>query len=514
MTQAFHQEADIANSYQESNCEKVTAAVSRSELASDPRRPQFHLLPAANWMNDPNGPTIWNGQYHMFYQYNPEGAFWGDMHWGHAMSPDLIHWRHLPVALAPTPNGPDAGGCFSGSALPFAGGVAVVYTGVVSVPEDQATSRGEVQNYRERQCVAISRDPELRIWEKWEKAIIANPPAGMDVTGFRDPSAWRDRDWFYLTVGSGVESRGGDVLVYRSRDLHAWEYLHVVASGAGKKTTAANPVSVGDMWECPELFPLGEKHVLIYSTEGKVHWQSGILDQQTLRFRPEQEGVVDYGSYYAAKTQVDKAGNRILWGWIQETRPLKEYRASGWAGMMSLPRELTLDIHGNLSMRVCPAVSMLRRSHQHFAGKSDESKNQEQIAKLRLEGCCGEILLNLRRPMSLFHMSLVTPHPLKGADAGEWIAIEYDPAQPHYLKIDNQLVPLSTANEPEWQFNLLVDGSAIELFINREVAYTKRFYYSGSSAPEMGISISDTSGLLLSIDVWQFAPISPNRLTT
>ena len=75
----------------------------QSRLAADPLRPQFHLLPAKNWMNDPNGPIFWKGMYHMFFQYNPNAAAWGDMHWAHAISRDMIHWKHLPVALAPTP---------------------------------------------------------------------------------------------------------------------------------------------------------------------------------------------------------------------------------------------------------------------------------------------------------------------------------------------------------------------------------------------------------------------------
>jgi len=88
-------------------------------LATDPLRPQFHLLPAANWMNDPNGPIFWRGTYHMFFQYNPNAAVWGDMHWAHAISQDMIHWKHLPVALAPTGGGPDQDGCFSGSAVAY-----------------------------------------------------------------------------------------------------------------------------------------------------------------------------------------------------------------------------------------------------------------------------------------------------------------------------------------------------------------------------------------------------------
>src|SRR5450755_4107218 len=84
-------------------------------LATDPLRPQFHLLPAANWMNDPNGPIFFNGRYHMFYQYDPFGAFWGSMHWAHATSPDMVHWHHEPIGMAPTPGGPDRDGVFSGA---------------------------------------------------------------------------------------------------------------------------------------------------------------------------------------------------------------------------------------------------------------------------------------------------------------------------------------------------------------------------------------------------------------
>ena len=92
----------------------------QARLAADPLRPQFHLLPVKSWMNDPNGPILWNGLYHMFYQYNPNAAVWGDMHWNHAVSEDMIHWHHMPIALAPTPGWDDADGCFTGSAVGIA----------------------------------------------------------------------------------------------------------------------------------------------------------------------------------------------------------------------------------------------------------------------------------------------------------------------------------------------------------------------------------------------------------
>src|SRR5579871_4232066 len=108
------------------------------ELASDPLRPQYHLLPSHNWMNDPNGPIYFQGRYHMFHQYNPQGAIWGNMNWAHATSPDMIHWTHEPIAISPTPGGPDQDGVFSGSAVLDNGKPTVIYTGVAPPDSPQA----------------------------------------------------------------------------------------------------------------------------------------------------------------------------------------------------------------------------------------------------------------------------------------------------------------------------------------------------------------------------------------
>src|SRR5258708_27947886 len=142
------------------------------KLAADPLRPQFHLLPEKNWMNDPNGPIFWNGMYHMFFQYNPGAAVWGDMHWAHAVSPDMIHWKHLPIALAPTPGSDDAHGCFTGSALDDRGTASIVYTGVKSSTLETATLRDGTHTFREVQCLATSADAQLRTWTKWKNPII------------------------------------------------------------------------------------------------------------------------------------------------------------------------------------------------------------------------------------------------------------------------------------------------------------------------------------------------------
>ena len=98
-------------------------------LQTDPHRPHYHFLPPANWLNDPNGLIQWNGEYHMFYQYNPNGPFHGTIHWGHAVSADLVHWRHLPIALAPEAGTADEDGCWSGCAVDDSGVPTLIYSG-------------------------------------------------------------------------------------------------------------------------------------------------------------------------------------------------------------------------------------------------------------------------------------------------------------------------------------------------------------------------------------------------
>src|ERR1700688_4691821 len=186
----------------------------QAKLAADPLRPQFHLLPAKNWMNDPNGPIYWQGAYHMFYQYNPGAAVWGDMHWAHAVSEDMIHWHHLPIALAPTSGWDDADGCFTGSAVDDHGTATILYTGVKSVAKERATLRDGHNNFREVQCLATSTDPQLRTWTKWKPPVI-QPPNDPTLAGFRDPFLRQQGDDWILGVASGHFKRGRSSLFFR-----------------------------------------------------------------------------------------------------------------------------------------------------------------------------------------------------------------------------------------------------------------------------------------------------------
>ena len=478
----------------------------RERLAADPLRPQYHLLPAKNWMNDPNGPIHWNGRYHMFFQYNPNAAVWGDMHWAHAVSEDMIHWRHLPIALAPSPGQSDADGCFTGSAVDDHGTATILYTGVKTVAPEQATLRDGVHYFREVQCLATSSDPQLLTWTKWNQPVL-QPPTDPRLAGFRDPFLWREgRNW-YLGVGSGLFKQGGRVLLYWSRDLRQWGFLHPLASGEWTGKESLNPVNSGEMWECPDFFPLGKKHVLLYSTAGRVIWESGVLDPKELVFHSERRGILDYGAYYAQKTQLDAQGNRILWGWIPETRPEAEFSAAGWAGCMALPRVLSLGSSGDVLMQTVPEVHALRaKSFIRQGPRAAVSQMALSALDVKIENLCGEILWSTAPSRCTFILE---------DRSGPWWSVESLPqgSSAARVTVNGISAEVPWASHPNLEFHLFLDGSVAELICNHMHAFTVRIYRP-PNGPLRFRPNDGPLGAFRSLHAWQLLPISPDRLTT
>ncbi|HEX8872803.1 MAG TPA: glycoside hydrolase family 32 protein [Candidatus Acidoferrum sp.] len=479
--------------------------VSQERLAADPLRPQFHLLPARNWMNDPNGPLFWKGQYHMFFQYNPHAAVWGDMHWAHAVSPDMLHWRHLPVALTPTTGGDDADGCFSGSAVVHEGAPTLVYTGVKSVAPAEATLRDGTHSFREVQCLATPGDVQLRTWQKLPAPVLL-PPRDPQLAGFRDPCLWRDGEFWYMGVGSGQYGVGGRILLYRSTNLHSWEYLHPLASGKRNDKQASDPVDAGEMWECPDFFALGKKHVLLYSTERKVFWEVGEYDRKELRFYGEQSGLLDHGAYYAPKSQVDARGRRILWGWIPETRAEADFNASGWAGCMSLPRELTLTGTGGLGMRVIPEAAGLRDQQFTTPGRVVPIADRvKALQRIQLRETAAELSFSFE-PKPLRVELTDGPTPL--------VSFSYDPSRTgRELQVNSETVHLPARGAGDHRFQLFFDASIVECFADDSLALTARVY----RVPNGGLRVAvpdEHINALTSFSVWPLRPVSSDRLTT
>jgi len=476
------------------------------KLASDPLRPQFHLLPASNWMNDPNGPIFFRGRYHMFHQFNPDGAIWGNMHWAHAVSPDMVNWKHEPVAIAPTPDGYDRDGIFSGSAVLDKDVPTVIYTGVEPPSSDaQVTLRDGKHVWREVQCLAVSHDPMLRTWQKLPAPIIAAPPPGVSVTGFRDPALWREADTWWLILGSGTREKGGMILLYRSTDLRNWTYVHpmIEAGASGKNTT--NPVDDGNMWECPDFFPLGDKHVLLISTRGKVRWKIG--SYKDLKFTLEKEGVIDYGAYYAAKSMLDRDGNRILWGWIPETRPEAEHAAAGWAGVMSLPRQLSLTTDGELAMQISPAVQQLRRARVALASNITAQARQNAISNIRIANLSAELSAEFRPgPAKPAILRLITESNETFAE----ISME-DRQSKREVNVNGVVAPVSGPSGSPFRLHAFLDGSVLEVFINGTATITARVYRAPSGPLRLHL---EGEPVVTNFDIWQIEPISSNRLTS
>ena len=467
--------------------------------ARDPLRPEYHLLPPHNWMNDPNGPIWWKGKYHLFYQLNPHGPVWGDMHWGHAASTDMLHWRHEPVALSPTPGGPDSEGCFSGSAVVADGVPTFIYTGVQNAPSPLVTLRDGSDKLRESQLLATALDDDLVQWKKLDKPVIPLPPANLVVTGFRDPCLWREGDgWWYLGIGSGERGKGGCVLLYRSQDLHHWDYLHKLAEGIPNGKQTANPCDSGEMWECPDFFEINKTHCLLYSTANKVLWTTGEYDAESHIYTPTRSGVLDHGTYYAPKSFLAPDQRRILWGWIRETRPEAEYTSAGWAGAMSLPRVLTVGSQGRLEIQPVAEMTKLRGAAEKATVQA-KTPFRRKLADLRQEL---RVLIDLG--MGAITVRLLT----KGTEVWHLVVnVKGDS-----IRTGDVSFPLPSVSNSKLGLRVFVDNSVIESFIGGQEVISSRSYSLAPGETEVEVSIAGMGRI--EVDLCPLQATSKDRLAT
>lgn len=465
----------------------------RQLLAGDTHRPRYHFLPPSNWMNDPNGLIQWGDQYHLFYQYNPDGAYHANMHWGHAVSDDLIHWQDLPVALAPVPGSPDEHGCWSGCAVDNNGVPTIFYTSTTG-------KHSSIQT----QSMATS-DDGLVTWVKHPaNPVISQVPVESGQTrDFRDPFVWREGDTWYMVLGSQIKDVGGVIFLYRSLNLVEWEYLNPLYS--------SDNLRYGLIWECPNFFRLGEKWVLIFSAHtgadvDTIYYFVG--DYQDFRFVPQYSAVLDYGSMYAPLTFADHQQRRLMFGWLREARPVVEQRASGWSGVQSIPRVLTLDDHNRLLMNPVPELENLRGRHYSIAPMRITQATTLDVTGLALDivaefdvedgGHCGFSLLCsadgterldivYRAERGLLSVHKVTPE-LNGA------------LTTHSRETAHELAPDETL-----KLRILLDGSVIEIIANERTSLTSRFY--ALSASSKHVRLFGAQARLLALDIWEMPSI-------
>lgn len=337
------------------------------------QRTGYHFQPQHNWMNDPDGPLYHKGYYHIFYQYNPDSAIWGNITWGHAISTDLINWQYLPVSLLPD-QWYDINGVWTGSAtiLPD-GNIMMVYTG----DTDQYV---QVQNLA---YPANLSDPLLLDWVKYPGNPVMTPPEGIGSKDFRDPTtAWVGPDGSWrLTIGSKI-NKTGISLVYKTTNFTQFELVETLHSVPGT-----------GMWECVDFYPVsttgqngldtsaygpGMKHLLKASLDDNKHdyYALGTYDLESGKWVPDNPDLdvgiglrLDYGKYYASKSFYDqKKGRRILWGWVGETDTEADDLKKGWASLQTIPRVVTYDEKTGTNVLQWPVkeVESLRKQRIEF----------------------------------------------------------------------------------------------------------------------------------------------------
>ena len=324
---------------------KPAGVIPATEPAGRPR-PALHFAPERHWMNDPNGLLQWNGRLHLFYQHNPSGLTPGNIAWGHASTTDLWTWEDHPLALEPDPAGPDRDGCYSGCAVVPDGRPHLLYTGV--------------NGLQQLPCLAAADDQDLIRWTRYEgNPVIASPPPGEAVLAFRDHSAWHAGSLWYQVVGGGLEDRGGALFLYCSPDLRHWQYIGIFAA-------AADHGLDGMIWECPDVFVLGDTAVVVVSvSDGKPQyamWMTGQITGGT--FTPRATGLCDSGTrYYAPQSLTLMDGRRVAIGWLRENLDELAGADRSRVGVMSLPRELYLDHNGALRSRPARELDGARREN-------------------------------------------------------------------------------------------------------------------------------------------------------
>ena len=280
------------------------------------KRFQYHFEPATGWINDPNGLICFQGKYHAFFQHYPHAPRWGQMHWGHVVSEDLVHWEELPVALYPDQAYENDGGCFSGSAIEKDGRLYLFYTSV-------SHELGQTQS------VAWS-DDGIHFTKYVGNPVIRKNPLGF--ADFRDPKVTCVDGIYYMVVGTGNQYTG-KVLLFTSDDLLNWSYVGVLFEG----------MEYAHCIECPDFFKLGDRYILMFSKINEIERASifvvgDFVDGKLVNYtisRPE------WGpDFYAPQTFPD-GDRRIMIGWMYHWGKAAP-EGCPFAGALSIPRELNL----------------------------------------------------------------------------------------------------------------------------------------------------------------------------
>ncbi len=465
----------------------------RHNFSGDRYRPSYHFLAPSNYMGDPNGTIYWNGRYHLFYQYNPDGAYDDAkrMHWGHASSVDLLHWSDHPIALSPTPCGPDRLGCYSGAAFDMDGVPSLIYYG----------NPGGI-------CIVIGDDDLVEWRQNTSNPVIHKPSEGEVEWDTWDPCAWKyGDDWYLLSGGS---SEGKDTaFLFRSQNLEKWEYVGMF-------------YEPGDESDCsvPDFFRIEDTHMLLFASHEKgVQYYIGDYDGE--KFYPIHHGRMNFGSFTlesghmcAGLTLKTPDDRRIMFGWVTEGRKEEVQEKSGWSGVMSLPRELSLFKDGTLMVKPLRELEVLRNRHRKLGSRKLPAESRILADTIRSGALEANIRLDIGDAITVGLEVFASP-------AGEErTVIKYSRQNgkicldPKFSSVSEEMVGrdmqediLSFGEKGVLNLHVFLDKSIVEVFANDKVCLTKRVYPSLDSSVGIYLFSSGGNAKLLSFDAWDIGSV-------
>jgi fructan beta-fructosidase len=472
-------------------------------------RPQFHFTPERNWMNDPNGMVYHDGEYHLFYQHNPFGDKWGHMSWGHAVSSDLVHWKHLPVALA------EQGDLriYSGSAVVDSANTSgfgtedpplvAIYTG----HREESSTNQRVEDQR----LAYSTD-RGRTWTHYS----GNPVLDLGLPDFRDPKVfWHEQTkcWIMAVVLPMAKKIG----LYASTDLKCWTAL----SEFGPAGAWRDPI----IWECPDLFSLeveGEAEVIKWllivninpgGPAGGSGTQYFVGDFDGTRFicDPEDSGEaplwLDHGSdFYAGVTWSNAPnGRRILLAWMSNWAYTLDVPTSPWRSAMTIPRSLILRRTAagwRLAQKPIEELGALREepalvfSGGTFAAADHWLYQQSELNELLdVEMAFGEVFPNAPFVINIHtgaaEVTTIAIDPREGQLAVDRTHAGIKGFHPAFAASCRHAAPLRIA-DGSLKIRFLLDTSSLEVFAqDGEIALTELIF---PSPDKRSISLSSEGG--------------------
>jgi len=438
------------------------------------QRPVFHFATPGGWCNDPNGFSQFGDKVHLFYQYHPYSTQWGPMHWGHAVSSDMLNWQLQPVALAPDSQ-EDYKGCFSGTALEHNGKHIVAYTGV--------TNNGtvDIQN----QCIATGDGVTYKKVKENPILTAKDIPFQYNPEHFRDPKIWEKDNKFYMVCVIKQTDDCGAMVMFQSEDALHWNYMGILDSSKD---------GLSKMWECPDVSVIDGKDILIFSPQevkeneklgfhngNNSVYVTGKLDYENCKFIREVRSengytaaLVDYGiDFYAPETTTLKDGRTIMIGWMQAWESYITPQNYMWSGMMTLPRELSFK---NNRLYQLPVKELENWKKELKTGEL-EAGNSEVIVKDSPRTF--ELDLNLGEAKGSLKLNLCT--------GNESVVLEVNTNEA-FISFDRtgiknpgaipfRKVKLRTGTK-DLSLKVICDTCSMEVFINEGImAFTNTYYF-------------------------------------